>query len=245
MLSSTAVPWDFALILIFLGLVLPSLGRRRVRRLLATTDTTKTDRLTLYAWTIAAQWLLTAIVMWRALAHGLSPIQLGLAIPNPWLSAIVALILSAGIIAFQVISLRRLQKRPQEAKALMSQLALKIFPRDDVERLAFIALVATVAVCEEVIYRGFAQAVFQIAGGGNFIVGIITSAVLFALAHLYQGKQGLASTFVIGVVLSAVRAWTGGLIAPVVGHFVTDLTAGLIAPKQILMAKRLGGDVGQ
>jgi len=232
--------WDFTLILLFLGFAVPWLGRRRIRQLLELPQTTKMDRLALYASTIAFQWLTAAIVLWRTNAHGIRAAQLGLAIPNPQLTIAVSVLLAALILASQLFSLRRLVARPEEIKGVVPQLALKIFPQDNVERLVFFALVSTVAVCEELIYRGFVQLVFQSWAGGKVIAGITGSAALFALAHLYQGRRGLISTSFIGLLFAIIRAWTGSLLATLIAHFVADLTIGLLAPSRLRGALKVG-----
>jgi len=224
---------DFALILIFLSVAVPWLGRRRIRQLLELPQTTKMDRLALFASTIAFQWLAAAIVLWRTNAHGIRATELGLAIPNARLTIAVSVVLAAMILASQLMSLRHLVARPEQIQGVVPQLALKIFPQDNVERLVFFALVSTVAVCEELIYRGFVQLLFQSWFGGLAIAGIIGSAALFALAHLYQGRQGLLSTSIIGLLFSAIRAWTGSLLAPLIAHFVADLTVGLLVPARL------------
>lgn len=228
--------WDFALILIFLGGAVPLLGRRCIRQLMAMPETTKRDRLSLYASTITFQWLASAVALWRATAHGISAAELGLAVPNLALTLVIAFVLGAFVFANQVFSLRRLALRPEEIKGTLPQLALKIFPQDNVERLVFFALVVTVAVCEELIYRGFAQRVFENWSGSYVAAGIAGSAALFGLAHLYQGRRGLAATFVVGLIFSGVRSWTGSLLAPLIAHFVTDMTAGLLAPPRLKQA---------
>jgi membrane protease YdiL (CAAX protease family) len=91
----------------------------------------------------------------------------------------------------------------------------------------------TVALCEELIYRGFVQRVFQDWSGDSVIIAVIGSAVFFALAHVYQGRRGLVSTFAIGIVFSTVRAWTGSLLPCVVAHFVADITVGMLAPGRL------------
>ena len=68
--------WDFALILGVLASC-PLLGRRRVRRLIELPDTTKFERLSLYASTIAFQWLAAGMILWRSIDHGIGPAQLG------------------------------------------------------------------------------------------------------------------------------------------------------------------------
>lgn len=230
------MPWDFVLILVFLAVAVPLLGRRRIRQLFAMPQTTKMDRLSLYASTIAFQWLAASLILWRTSAHRIRAAQLGLAIPSPRVTIAAAILLSTLILLNQIFALRRIAARPAEIKGILPQLALKVFPQDNIERLAFFALVATVAVCEEIIYRGFVQSVFQSWTGGTVIVGIIASAATFALAHLYQGRRGLASTSVIGLLFSAIRAWTGSLLAPLIAHFVADFAAGLLAPRAIRAA---------
>lgn len=236
--------WDFALILLFLGLAVPCLGRRRIRQLLALPQTTKMDRLALYASTIAFQWPAAAIILWRVNAHGIPSARLGLAIPQPRLTYEVAIVLAALILASQISSLRRLAARPAEIQGIVPQLALKIFPQDNLERLIFFALVSTVAVCEELIYRGFVQLVFESFSGGVVIVGIIGSAAMFGLAHLYQGRKGLFTTSFLGLLFSTIRAWTGSLLAPFIAHFVADFTIGLLAPSRLRAAMGLQANTG-
>lgn len=229
--------WDFAIILIVLGAFVPWLGRRRARQLMSLPQTTKMDRLTLYASTIAFQWAAAGVVVWRATAHGIRPGLLGLSIPRPALTLTLSVLLSLLFLTNQVFSIKRTVSRPSELKSLLPQLALKVFPQDNVERLAFVALVCTVAVCEELIYRGFVQYVFQDVAG-RVVVGIILSAVFFALAHFYQGRRGLVSTFAVGLIFAVIRSWTRSLIPPISAHFVADLTVGLLAPIQLRGAAR-------
>lgn len=233
------MPWDFALILIFLAVAVPWLGRTRIRQLFAMPQTTKMDRLSLYASTIAFQWLAAGVILWRSSAHGIPLSQLGLAIPSPRITIAATIVVSTVMLLNQILSLRRIVANPGEMKGIFPQLAMKVFPQDDVERLAFFALVSTVAVCEEIIYRGFVQFVFQSWSGGNVLAGTIGSAVIFALAHLYQGRRGLLSTSVIGLLFSGIRAWTGSLLAPLIAHFVADLAAGFLAPGKIRAALAL------
>jgi len=230
------MPWDFALILLFFATAVPILGRRRIRQLIRTEKTSKSERLTLYCSTAIFQWLAAAVILWRTSAHGISLASLGLAVPSMGLTLTVSVFLAALILANQLASLRRLALHPESAHGILPQLAAKLFPQDNLERLVFFALVVAVSVCEELIYRGFAQYVFQDVAGGIVAAGIAGSAILFAIAHLYQGKKGLLSTLIVGVLFSSVRAWTGSLIPPVIAHFTADLTAGFLAPSRLRSA---------
>jgi uncharacterized protein len=228
--------WDFALILLFLGIAVPLLGRRRVRQLMQMPSTTKLDRLSLYASTLAFQWIAAGLILWRTSTHEIRASQLGLAAPNPALAVTASVVLAALILLNQIMGLRRLVAQPEKIQEILPQLALKLFPQDDVERLAFFALVTAVALCEELIYRGFVQRVFQDWSQGSVIVAVVGSAVFFALAHVYQGRHGLVSTLTIGLLFSIIRAWTGSLLPCIVAHFVADITVGMLAPGRLRTA---------
>jgi membrane protease YdiL (CAAX protease family) len=242
-ISSSTVHWDFALILIFFATAVPWLGRRRVRKLMKAEQTTRSERLTLYASTSLAQWAATGIILWRTAEHGISRSELGLALPNPILVLIVSLLLAGLVFANQIFSLRQLATLPEESQGVLPHLARKVFPQDSTERLAFTGLVLTVAFCEEVVYRGFAQYVFTIWPFGSLAAGVLGSAALFSLAHLYQGRRGLASTFVVGLIFSGIRLWTGSLAAPMVAHFVADLMAGFLAPARLAFGGQESGSL--
>ena len=229
------MPWDFALIFFILAFVVPALGRRRVRALLALPDTTKLDRLSLYASTIALQWLFAALILWRVSRRAICRVQMGFGWAAAPTTITISIVFSIAVFAFQLIGLRRLNSAPEGLAGETIQVALKVFPQDGMERACFTALVCTVAICEEFIYRGFVQYVFQ-SWSGSLAVGIAGSALLFSLAHLYQGKRGLISTFGAGALFSGVRAWSGTLAPTIAAHFVADLTIGLLARTRILAA---------
>jgi uncharacterized protein len=226
------MPWDFALILIFLGVAVPLFGRRRVRQLLRIPVTTKEDRLRLYASTMVFQWLASIVIFWRGSARGITAAQLSLGFPRPLMTIAIAVFLVVLILLNQLIGLRRLSSQSANQGAI-PQLARKLFPQDEVERLAFFALIVTVAVCEEFIYRGFVQRVFRAASDGSTFLAIFGSAAFFAFAHLYQGRRGLISTFAIGLIFSTATAMTASLLPAIAAHFVADFTAGMLAPKYL------------
>src|SRR3974390_2326639 len=87
------IPWDFALILLFLGTIIPWRGYVRMQRLLSKPDLTAGDRLTLYGSTIFFQWFIVALVVWRSAARGVGPEELGLSAGDPWQVAWISLAL--------------------------------------------------------------------------------------------------------------------------------------------------------
>ena len=232
------MPWDFAVLLLILGVAVPWRSTVRMRQLMQSPATTSERRLTIYAGTIAFQWLAAGVALWRALARGISPRALGLALDNPLRTLAIAAGLCAFLAATQLYGLRQLAGLPPSEQGFAGVLARKLLPRNFVEVLAFIALVATVSVCEEFLYRGF---LFAVIGrvSGSVVAAALVSTAFFSLGHLYQGVKGLTSTFVLGVVFCALRIFTGSLIPCVAVHFCVDLVAGLSAPRMLGLANDL------
>jgi len=223
---------DYAIILAFLAAALPLMGKLRVEKILRRPEISQAERLRLYASTIAFQWLLVAVILWRTAVHTLSIAALGLALPRPGLTVAVSIGLVALVLANQLVSLRFVGSRPEELHGKLAQVALRIFPQDHIERLAFVGVVSTVAICEELIYRGFVQTLFADILHSGF-AGIVISAAMFSFAHLYQGRRGLIATFIVGLLFSVSRFYTASLIPSVAGHFVVDLIAGYMFPRRL------------
>jgi membrane protease YdiL (CAAX protease family) len=221
--------WDYALIFAALGILIPWRGSVRVNKLLARQEIAAEDRLSIYTSTIAFQWLLTGIIAWRSYARAFTPENLGLTLHSPGRTAIITAGMAIGLCTLQYFGIRRIASMPTDAISRMREISLRLMPRSLIEALAFSALAVTAAVCEEFIYRGFVYAALQSATGSVFLP-IIGSSVLFSLAHLYQGRRGLASTFILGLVFAISRWATGNLIAATVTHLVVDLLAGYVAP---------------
>jgi membrane protease YdiL (CAAX protease family) len=236
--------WDYEAILIFLGVVLPLVGKWRVEGILRGAATTQADRLRLYASTIAFQWSLTAVILWRTNARGMNIAALGLAAPFPVRTAIVSLGLMGLLLANQLLSLSQLSARPDQLRGKLAQVALRIFPQDRIERLVFLGVVATVAICEELIFRGFVQGLFQ-GLFSNAAAGILISAGVFGLAHLYQGRRGVIATCIVGLLFACARYGTGSLLPCVAGHFVVDLVAGYMFPGRLRAAMALTGEAAR
>ncbi len=224
------MPWDFALVLLVLGVVAPWRAAVRLRRLLRVERISSAERLGIYATTILFQWLATGIVLWRALARGISLADLGVATGHPDRALAAGMSVSLAVSFGQFLSLRSLAKLPPEQQGIPGELARKLMPQDSVEALVFLALAGTVAVCEEFLYRGFALEIMKRASG-SLLVGALVSTGMFAFAHLYQGRQGIVVTFLAGLLFCAMRIWSAGLAPSLAAHFCADLVAGLSAPR--------------
>jgi membrane protease YdiL (CAAX protease family) len=230
----SAIPWDFILILLVLGVFVPWRGAVRVKRLLAQPMPTSFQRFSLYASTITFQWLMVAIIAWRCYSRRLGPDELGLVISGVWRTLWIALIFTALLVINQRVGLRRMAQAPADRRGFVFQFTEKIMPRTSAETLAFAALACTAGISEEFIYRGFVLAAFSRAINDSTLatlISVLASSIWFAAAHSYQGKRGVFTTFVVGLLFSAVRLWSGNLAPAVAAHIAIDLVAGLYGPR--------------
>jgi membrane protease YdiL (CAAX protease family) len=229
------MPWDFWLIFFALSVLLPLRGRRRLQKLMALPRTNSRERLSLYASTIAFQWLAVAAVFWRARARGLTPDELGLVIHGRWRILIAAIVGAATLGGLQWLNLRRMGRSSGKAREFMHVLAERILPQSRVELVPYLGLAVTAGLCEEFLYRGFAMAALTREGLPGWGV-VLLSSVLFGLAHLYQGRGGLVSTLVIGTVFGTARIAYDGVVPAMLWHIAVDAVAGVAGPKYLVRA---------
>lgn len=225
------MPWDYIAILAVLAIFIPWRSSARIRALLAGPPLGSFERIQIYASTLVFQWLAALVIVWRLKSHRVSLSAIGIALPHPARAIAVAIVLSLALILNQVFGLRRLAALPPSQQGVIPRLAERLLPRSPRESFVAIALVVSVAICEEVIYRGFVQNAFHDALFSSLWAGAIISALFFAVAHLYQGTRGLLTTFVIGLIFSGVRIWTLSLFPCIFIHFCVDLSAGIVAAR--------------
>ena len=227
------MPWDFWLIFLVLSVLVPWRGHARLRELLAKPQVESRERLALYTSTIAFQWIAAAVAGWRAWARGFTDAQLGLALDHAATVAGLAVGGAALLGGLQWLNLRRVSRIQKANRGQMQALAERILPRNPLEQFTFLLLAVTAGLCEEFLYRGFAMAAFSRAGLPVWLI-VLSSSVLFGLAHLYQGKGGFVTTTILGVIFGAARASWFSLAPVIVWHMTIDCLAGIGGPKYLL-----------
>jgi uncharacterized protein len=235
---SSQMPWDFWLIFAFLAVVIPWRGRVRLRYLLSLASVGTKEKITLYASTIAFQWLLTIVVAWRALGRGMTSAELGLSAIGAtriFAPSMVGALLLGGL---HWLNLRHIGQMEGPAPEKMRTLAQRILPRSFVEFLPYFALAITAGVCEEFLYRGFAMAALSRLGLPGWIVVLLTS-LLFGLAHTYQGRSGVIGTSLMGLVFGGFRILYESLVPVAIWHATVDLVAGLAGQKYLLRQRTM------
>jgi uncharacterized protein len=226
------MPWDVWLIFFVLGVVVPWRGRVRLRQLLAEAHIDSRERIALYGSTIAFQWVAAGVAGWRAWAHGFTSTQLGLVIQDGWKVALAASFGGGLLATLHWLNLRRMGRTATKVRAGFQALAQRILPQSTTELLPFLGLAITAGVCEEFLYRGFAVAAFGRAGLPVWSV-VLLSAVLFGLAHLYQGRGGLLGTMILGILFGMARIAYHSVVPVMVWHVAIDVVAGVAGPRYL------------
>ncbi len=215
-----------------LGVVLPWRGRARLRKLLAIPHVSTMERLSLYASTIAFQWIIATLVAWRAWAHGFTAAELGLTIDGKGRVLLIGIGGATILAILQWLNLRRMGRLPAAERGLLQSLAERIFPQSRVEMLPYVALAVTAGLCEEFLYRGFALAAIVRAGSPVW-AAVVISSILFGLAHIYQGRAGSMGTALLGALFGTARIVYHSLVPVVLWHSAVDLVAGVVGPRYL------------
>jgi membrane protease YdiL (CAAX protease family) len=185
-------------------------------------------RLHRYRRTAALEWALVALSLALvALAPGLDLADVGVRWPRASAYTVVGTVgLVVGVAL--LVGLRRRVDRGIEVVAPAEVGAL--LPRTATERRAFAGLAVTAGVCEEVLYRGvllaLAAALLPALTSWRLVV---VSALVFGLAHTYQGVAGMATALVLGGGLAVLYLGSGSLLLPVLHHLLMDLRVLVLA----------------
>ena len=238
------MPWDIWLIFFLLGVIVPWRGRYRLRELLAKPFVGDRERISLYASTIAFQWLAAGVAAWRAWAHGFGAIQLGLSTRSLVSSVVAAIVGGSMLAALQWLNLRRMGRMPEKTRARLQALAERILPRSAKERVPFFALAVTAGICEEFLYRGFVMAALTRSGLPLWTT-VVISSLLFGIAHLYQGRSGLLGTTLLGLIFGIARVGFNSLTPVMVWHAAVDVVAGIAGPRYLIHNTQVNEQVAE
>ena len=102
-----------------------------------------------------------------------------------------------------------------------------LLPRGRVEIALWIVLSLTAGICEEAIYRGYLQKQFM-ALTTNAPAGIVLSALMFGLAHSYQGFARASLIAVSGAMGGVLAYWYGSVRPGMVAHFLQDVLGAFV-----------------
>jgi uncharacterized protein len=186
------------------------------------------QRLRRYRRTAVLEWSLVAVaVLLVAAAPGLDLGDVGVRWPRGSAYTVVG---AVGLVG-SVVLLAGLRRRVDRGAEVVAPEAVHaLIPRTAGERRAFLGLAVTAGVCEEVLYRGVLLAVAAaLLPGLGPVRLVLVAALVFGLAHLYQGALGMLTALVLGGGLAILYLGSGSLLLPVLYHVLIDLRMLLLA----------------
>jgi hypothetical protein len=117
---------------------------------------------------------------------------------------------------------------PDAAQQQTLHTLLQLAPADGREIAAWIVVCIIAGFVEEMVFRGYLQRQFTAWGRGAAAVGVAGSALLFGLAHGYQGVRSMVLLCVFGVLFSLLALFRRSLRAGMIAHSWQDICAGLV-----------------
>lgn len=178
--------------------------------------------LAFWATAAANEWIVSAVVL-IALRRSQTALE---AVGLEWPSRRSAISMATLALALFVAILVRPQRIPAgtfPGTAASAAVARAMLPWTRTDRLFMVLVMSsTAAVCEELVYRGFALA-FLRAMVGLWPAAII-QALLFGYMHggAHQRLSGFTGRAVMGLLFVAVAIWRGNLRAAMALHFIVD-----------------------
>ncbi len=154
---------------------------------------------------------------------------LGFALPGGVRLLAGALITALGL-AFLYAQWRALLRSDEKGlEGLRAQVAAvaDLMPHTEREGAQFRLVSFSAGVCEEIVCRGYM--IWYLAVFVGEWPAVLLGALVFGLAHLYQGTAGVIKTGVTGLMMGILYVATGSLLWPMILHTAVDLHGGAMA----------------
>ena len=156
-------------------------------------------------------------------------------LPVFWALTSVLLLLYAVDLAW---NLRAVRRDPAAAREFEEK--VPFLPGSVADLPAYLFMCLSAAFSEELIYRGFMVAYFRPELNGREglpYLAVLAPAVLFSLAHLYQGWQAVGKILLLSVLLACIFLVSGSLWPVILIHLLIDVASGVAS---MAMMKRMG-----
>jgi uncharacterized protein len=99
-------------------------------------------------------------------------------------------------------------------------------PRQWYEILLWVGVSVSAGICEEVVFRGYFQRQFEVFVRSKWIA-LFLQAVLFGIAHGYQGVEACVKIVVFGALYGLLALWRGSLRPGMIAHGGGDILSGI------------------
>jgi uncharacterized protein len=101
-----------------------------------------------------------------------------------------------------------------------------LLPTNRMESVVWVGVSIAAGVCEEIVYRGYLQR--QLWSLTRSLWGaLVLQAVIFGLAHVYQGWKPALVAAIYGLIFGVVAAWRRSIIPGAIAHVIADVLGGL------------------
>lgn len=238
---------SFIILFIFLATYEPIWGFISTQKFKKIENNHATARLKYYNTTMIGLWTPTLFIL--ALVGvtpltlkdiGLSGISFNTTSLGPWVTylAIGLFILYSLILVINFIAIKVSPKYKQKAISEMEKHHLNekfgvIYPRTRKEKTRWKYVSFTAGFTEEIIYRGFLIfAILYFFPNVSIWFVLVVAALLFGLAHTYQGISGVIRTGLIGFVFGTIFIGFGTIFPLILLHFLIDLAGGVDVKEQ-------------
>jgi membrane protease YdiL (CAAX protease family) len=184
-----------------------------------------------YLFTMGWEWLLVGFVLWGARKNGFtlkdlvggkwkSPedglIDAAIAV-GFWIAAALVLVLAAA--AAGLVDPAKLEAAKKNVDVLK--------PIGSLESVMWVCLSITAGFCEEVMFRGYIQKQFA-AWTRSDIAALLLQAIVFGVAHSYQGARLAFVVTVYGMMFGVLAHMRRSLRPGMMAHAMQDTLSGLV-----------------
>lgn len=171
----------------------------------------------------------SVLLMWLLKKRTLTTLGFSLPVWDNYLLILILLFLFFGLyLPDLIISSRKNEESTHEAEWYEKS---SFLPEKWKEIPSYILLCFCAGVFEEIIYRGFMVNYFVQDNPGNIFpfTALFAPAILFSLAHFYQGWASVFKIFLFTLLLNFIFIQTKSLYPTMVIHFLVDLISGMTA----------------
>lgn len=102
-----------------------------------------------------------------------------------------------------------------------------LLPREPVEAVAWVLLSIVAGMVEEITFRGYFLRQFEALTQTRW-AAVALQAILFGVAHGYQGLTACLKITLIGIMFGVLAVWRKSLRPGVIAHVWTDIASGLL-----------------
>ena len=182
-------------------------------------------RLPKYLFVIVFEWATVAFIMWGLHRRD---IRLSDVIGGRWTRGLDVL-RDVGLgIAFILIFGGAVQVLTHLLNVAPPPSMLEMLPQTRFELIAWVFVSLTGGFCEEVIFRGYLQRQLS-ALTHSVVIGIVLQALVFGLAHGYQGWKLMSLIALYGACFGVLARWRRSLRPGIIGHALQDTAGGFLA----------------